>query len=61
MSNTKQSETDFKNEDTVRRRAWIDRALNGAKERVGDGEHERQTCDTSLRPRLYVVGSNNNK
>ena len=58
MSNTKHSETDFKNEATVVRRAWIDRAVNGARASVSDGEPQLVVKER-VRPRLYLVGARN--
>ena len=61
MSDTKHSDTDLKNEDTVRRRAWIDRAVNSAKEHVSAGEEYARAVEERSRPRLYIIGSNNKK
>jgi len=57
MSETKHSDSIFTNEQTRNRRAWIDRALAGVRERSEPGEQARQEPPASRRPRLYVVDS----
>ena len=58
MSDTKHSDSGFKNENTVQRRAWIDRALTGVKEHVSAREAPPCVIEERPRPRLYIVDSN---
>jgi hypothetical protein len=49
----------IKNEDTIIRRAWVERALQGARRRLESGEDivaDAEPAEPS-RPPLYVVGS----
>jgi hypothetical protein len=47
----------IRNDDTLKRRAWVDRAVEGAKRRLENGEEIPAVPDTPERPRLAVVPS----
>ena len=55
MSKTKHSETEFTNEHTVRRRAWIAKALDGVRGRFDNGEDGILISEETEKPHLYVV------
>jgi len=55
MSKTKHSETEFTNEQTVRRRAWIAKALEGVRGRFEQGGEDILTSEEPAKPHLYVV------
>lgn len=62
MSKTKNNGNDFSNELTVRRRAWIAKALDSVRGRfeAGDidlGDEPLQGIEESPKPQLYVVKS----
>jgi hypothetical protein len=58
MSDTKHSDTQFTNEDTVQRRAWIDRALACVKGDPVPQDPKPESRDPAAKPHLYVVKSN---
>lgn len=45
----------IRNEDTRRRRAWVDRAVESARRRLAQGEEIPAAPDKPERPRLAVV------
>ena len=45
----------IKNQDTVTRRAWVDRALASVRRRLEGGEEMPAESEPADRPRLYVV------
>lgn len=45
----------IRNEDTRRRRAWVDRAVESARRRLAQGEEIPAAPDQPERPRLAVV------
>jgi len=55
MSKIKHSETEFTNEHTVRRRAWIEKALDSVRGRFNDGEDCDLTSEEKSKPHLFVV------
>ena len=55
MSNKKHSESLIKNEDTLRRRAWVEQALAGVRVRAGTDVRPCEERDGSSKPRLYLV------
>jgi hypothetical protein len=65
MSDHEQDPPRFRNEETVRRRAWIDRALAGVRDRLQPAElgpaapvpksTDSQPEGPAGRPRLYLV------
>jgi hypothetical protein len=55
MSKIKHSETEFTNELTVRRRAWIEKAVGSVRGRFDDGEGCDLTAEESSKSHLYVV------
>ena len=57
MSDTKHSDTIFTNEETLNRRAWIDRAMSGVKGKVQDQDNQPKVREEPRKPRLYVVDS----
>lgn len=57
MSKTKHSEVTFTNAETVRKRAWIEKALASVKGRFTAGEDGSDTTDKASKPDLYVVDS----
>lgn len=57
MSQTKHSEKTFTNLETVRKRAWIEKAIASVRGRFTGGEDGPESTDTALRPDLYVVDS----
>jgi hypothetical protein len=57
MSEAKHSETMITNEETRRRREWVERALAGVRGRVAGTDAGRKSADSTRRPNLYVVGS----
>ena len=62
MSKNKNSGNEFSNELTVRRRAWIAKALDSVRGRfeAGDfevGDEPLQAIEESPKPQLYVVKS----
>ena len=64
MSDEDQDRPLIRNEDTLRRRAWIDRALAGVRERLQPDEAsttqpEATPAGPRSRPRLYVVRKTN--
>ena len=58
MSKTKHSEITFTNTDTVRKRAWIERAIAGVKGKFTGGEDGSESIEKAGKPHLYVVDSN---
>jgi len=57
MAKNRHSETDFTNEHTIRRRAWIAKALDSARGRGEGGEEDFLTAEEPSAPHLYVVKS----
>lgn len=55
MSKTKHSGSEFRNEHTVRRRAWIEKALDSVRGRFDDGEDCAVNSEESTKPHLFVV------
>ena len=55
MSKIKHSKGSFTNEDTVRRRAWIEKALAGVRGNAASGEGDGSNQPKKPRPHLYVV------
>ncbi len=55
MSKTKHSGTEFTNEQTVRRRAWIAKALDSVRGRFDQGAGDVLGSEESVKPHLYVV------
>ncbi len=55
MSKTKHSGTEFTNEQTVRRRAWIAKALDSVRGRFDQGSEDILSSNESEKPHLYVV------
>jgi hypothetical protein len=47
MSEQDKDQPLFRNEDTLRRRAWIDRALAGVRQRLKPSEHGEQPVSTA--------------
>ena len=58
MSETKHSEVTFTNAETIRKRAWIEKALASVKGRFTAGEDGSESTGKSRKPHLYVVDSN---
>ena len=58
MSETKHSEVTFTNAETIRKRAWIEKALASVKGRFTVGEDGSESNGKSRKPHLYVVDSN---
>jgi len=58
MSDIKHSDTIIKNEDTIQRRAWIDRAVASAKDCAGSDHSQGAPQETAAKPDLYLVRSN---
>ena len=61
MSDTKHSDELITNEDTVNRRAWIEKAVSVVKGEVADREDAVDAVDAgeqSTKPNLYVVNPN---
>ena len=58
MSDMKHSDDLITNEDTVNRRAWIEKAVSVVKGKVTDGEEAVDTSEQSKNPNLYVVNTN---
>jgi hypothetical protein len=57
MSERKHSEKEFTNEDTVRRRAWIDKALDSVKGRFTVGNERLELRESAAKSNLYVIDS----
>jgi len=55
MSDTKHSDELITNEDTVNRRAWIEKAVSVVKGKVADREDAVDACEQPAKPNLYVV------
>ena len=58
MSDRKHSDEIITNEDTVNRRAWIEKAVSVVKGKVTDQGEAVDTGDQSKKPHLYVVDTN---
>ncbi len=53
--NKNKNDAQFQNAETIRRRAWIDRAIAGARRRIGQ-TRDPETDDTDrAEPRLAIV------
>ncbi|MFQ5634083.1 MAG: hypothetical protein ACE5G3_01955 [Gammaproteobacteria bacterium] len=61
MSKIKHREVTFTNAETVRKRAWIEKALDSAKGRIADDEYGSESTEKSSKPSLYVVDSNRSR
>ena len=61
MSKSKHSEVAFTNAETVRKRAWIEKALASVKGRFTAGEGDLDATDKAAKPNLYVVDSNRHR
>jgi len=61
MSDIKHSEISFTNAETVRKRAWIEKALASVKERFTGREDGIETTEKAGKPSLYVVNSNRSR
>ena len=59
MSETKHSDTIITNEQTLSRRAWIDRARESVRGTFEPECEAGESAERPARPRLYVVKSNN--
>ena len=57
MSKSKHSEVTFTNAETVRKRAWIEKALASVKGRFTAGEDGSDLTEKAEKPNLYVVDS----
>ena len=57
MSKFKHSDSEFTNEETVRRRAWIDRALDSVRGRIQFRDDDVIVTEEPEKPQLYVVKS----
>lgn len=55
MSKTKHSGSGFSNESTLRRRAWIEKALAGVRGQKAGAEDGQTFENQSSKPHLYVV------
>jgi len=55
MSDRKHSDELITNEDTVNRRAWIEKAVSVVKGKVTGGEDRANTGEQPNQPNLYVV------
>ena len=55
MSDTKHSDELIKNEGTVNRRAWIEKAVSVVKGEVADQDDTVDVSDQPTKPNLYVV------
>jgi hypothetical protein len=58
MSDQKHSDQLITNEDTVNRRAWIEKAVSVVKGMVKDGDDGADSGDQPGKPHLYVVNDN---
>jgi len=58
MSDKKHSDQLITNEDTVNRRAWIEKAVSVVKGKVKDGSDAADAGDRSGKPNLHVVNTN---
>ena len=57
MSKKKISGNEFTNEHTVRRRAWIAKALDSVRGRFDSGDIELRATEEPAKPQLFVVKS----
>jgi len=57
MSENKHSDISFTNAETVRKRAWIERALDGVKGKFAGREDGIESTEKAGKPNLYVVNS----
>ena len=55
MAKIKHSEAEFTNEHTVRRRAWIAKALDSVRGKVKDVVDDRHLSEDIAKPHLFVV------
>lgn len=58
MSDIKHSDELITNEDTVNRRAWVEKAVSVVKGEVTDREDAVDAGEQPTEPNLYVVNSN---
>ena len=61
MSDRKHSDQLITNEDTVNRRAWIEKALSVVKGKVTGRDESKNTGEQPNEPRLYIVDTNHSK
>lgn len=61
MSERKHSDREFSNADTIRRRAWIEKALDSVKGRFTIGEERVELDDKVTKPHLYLIDSNRSR
>ena len=61
MSDTKHSDELITNEDTVNRRAWIEKAVSVVKGEVADREDAGDVSDQPAKPNLYVVNTDRSR
>lgn len=57
MSDRKHSDQLITNEETVNRRAWIEKALSVVKGKVKDGAETVDAGEQSGKPNLYIVNT----
>jgi hypothetical protein len=57
MSDREEEENLIRNEDTLRRRAWIDRAVASVRQRLAEQDHQHATADRPERGRIFVMPS----
>ena len=57
MSDNKNSEISFSNAETVRKRAWREKALASVRDRFSIGEERIESTEQASKPNLYVVKS----
>lgn len=61
MTKQRHSENDFTNEHTIRRRAWIAKALDSVRGRGEGGEEDFLAAEEAPTPHLYVVSSDDSR
>jgi len=61
MSDTKHSDELITNEDTVNRRAWIEKAVSVVKGEVADREDAGDASDQPSKPNLFVVNTDRSR
>ena len=57
LSEFKHSQTVITNEETLQRRAWVERAIAEVRGRMSAAPVAPERAERSQRPKLYVVGS----
>jgi hypothetical protein len=58
MSESDDNHDILKNEETLKRRDWIARAVDGVRRRLESGDELEAAPEKNGRPQLYVVTSN---